>query len=201
MSLTRKMLKALGLEDDKIEQIIEAHTEVTDALKSQLTAAQDGAETLATVTKERDKLQAKITDLEAKAPDAAKVQADFDAYKATVESEKSNAQKATLFQQALAAAGVARESAQKALLKVVDLSTLKLTADGKLEGADGLITPLKADYADFFATTTENGVPPTTPPAGGGKGVTKEQYSKMNVTERAALAAKEPQTYAALKGE
>lgn len=201
MSLTRKFLKALGLEDEKVEQIIDAHTEVTDALKTQIKEAQDEAGSLADVTKERDSLKAKVADLEAKAPDAAKVQADFDAYKATVESEKSNAQKATLFQQALAAAGVARESAQKALLKVVDLSAVKLTKDGKLEGADGLITPLKTDYADFFATTTENGLPSTTPPAGGGKGVTKEQYAKMNVTERAALAANEPQTYAALKGE
>lgn len=200
MSLTRKFLKALGLEEAIVEQIIEAHTEVTDALKSQLTAAQDGAETLATVTKERDKLQAKITDLEAKAPDAAKVQADFDAYKAQVDGEKANAQKASLFVEALKGAGVARESAQKALLKVIDLSAAKLTADGKIDGVDALIAPLKTDYADFFSTTQTGGVPPVTPPVGGRPGTSKEQFSKMNVTERAAMAAKDPQAYAALKG-
>ena len=31
--LTRKMLKAMNIEDEKIEQIIEAHTETVDALK------------------------------------------------------------------------------------------------------------------------------------------------------------------------
>ena len=35
MSLTRKMLKAMGIEDEKIDQIIEAHTETVDALKEQ----------------------------------------------------------------------------------------------------------------------------------------------------------------------
>ena len=200
MSLTRKFLKALGMEENVIEQIIEAHTEVTDALKAQLKDAQDGAESLATVTKERDKLQAKITDLETKAPDAAKVQADFDAYKAQVTAEKENAQKAALLIDALKGAGVARESAQKALLKVIDLSSAKLTADGKLDGVDALIAPLKTDYADFFATTEQGGVPTANPPTGGKPGTSKEQFSKMNVTERAAIAAKDPQAYAALKG-
>ena len=200
MSLTRKMLKALGLEDDKIEQIIEAHTETVDALKQERDQAKTDTESLATVTKERDKLQSKITDLEAKAPDAAKVQAEFDAYKAQVDGEKANVQKATLFQQALVAAGVRIESAQKALLKTVDLSTVKLTADGKLDGVDALIAPLKTDYSDFFSTTQTDGVPATNPPTGGKLGTSKEQFSKMNVTERAAIAAKDPQAYAALKG-
>ena len=33
MSLTRKMLKAMGIEEEKIDQIIEAHSETVDALK------------------------------------------------------------------------------------------------------------------------------------------------------------------------
>ena len=32
MSLTRKMLKAMGIEEDKIEQIIEAHTETVSLM-------------------------------------------------------------------------------------------------------------------------------------------------------------------------
>ena len=33
MSLTRKMLRAMGIEDDKADQIIDAHAETVDALK------------------------------------------------------------------------------------------------------------------------------------------------------------------------
>ena len=34
MALSRKFLKSLGLEDEKIESIIEAHTESTEALNN-----------------------------------------------------------------------------------------------------------------------------------------------------------------------
>ena len=34
MSLTRKMLKAMGIEEEKIDQIIEAHSETVDSLKA-----------------------------------------------------------------------------------------------------------------------------------------------------------------------
>ena len=36
MALTRKMLKALDIEGDKADQIIEAHTDTVDGLKEQL---------------------------------------------------------------------------------------------------------------------------------------------------------------------
>lgn len=200
MSLTRKMLKALGLEDDKIEQIIEAHTEVTDALKSQLTAAQDSAESLATITTERDTLQAKIADLEAKAPDAAKVQAAFDAYKAQVDGEKANAQKATLLADALKAAGVVRDSAVKALLKVADVSTATVS-DGKLENAESIIAALKTEYPDFFAVTGTTGTPPVNPPSAGGTGMTSEAFKKLNLLAQMEYLKDHPSESKALLGK
>lgn len=38
MALSRKMLKAMGIEDEKIDQIIEAHSETVDSLKEQVSA-------------------------------------------------------------------------------------------------------------------------------------------------------------------
>ena len=35
MALTRKFLSALGIEEDKVDEIIKAHTETVDALKEQ----------------------------------------------------------------------------------------------------------------------------------------------------------------------
>ena len=53
MSLTRKMLKAMGIEEDKIEQIIEAHTDVTDSLKADRDKYKEDAENLLKVLKDR----------------------------------------------------------------------------------------------------------------------------------------------------
>lgn len=36
MALTRKMLKAMGIEDEKIDQIIDEHAESVNALKAKL---------------------------------------------------------------------------------------------------------------------------------------------------------------------
>ena len=44
MALTRKMLKAMGIEDEKIEQIIEEHVESIDGLKAERDRYKSGAE-------------------------------------------------------------------------------------------------------------------------------------------------------------
>ena len=58
MALTRKYLKAMGLEDDKIDQIIEAHTEVTTAIKADADRYKADAGKLAEVQAELDSLKA-----------------------------------------------------------------------------------------------------------------------------------------------
>jgi len=164
MAMTRKFLKALGIEDDKIDQIIEAHTDTINALKDERDTYKADAESLPAVAKERDKLQKDIDDLKAKAPDAAKVQAEFDAFKLTVEAEKANASKAVAVEAALKAAG-ANETAVKLMLKEIDLSTVEL--DGNtVKNADKVIEPIKAAYAGLFGTQQQQGVPPATPPKG-----------------------------------
>ena len=52
MAMTRKFLKAMGIEEEKIEQIIEAHTETVNALKEERDKFKGDAEKLPTVQKE-----------------------------------------------------------------------------------------------------------------------------------------------------
>ena len=56
MALTRKMLKAMSIEDEQIEQIIEAHAESTDALKASRDEYKAEAEKIPELQKEIDKL-------------------------------------------------------------------------------------------------------------------------------------------------
>ena len=62
MSLTRKMLKAMGIEEEKIDQIIEAHSETVDSLKADRDSYKEDAEKLKDVQKELDGLKAKGDD-------------------------------------------------------------------------------------------------------------------------------------------
>jgi len=72
MNLSRKFLKALGIEDEKIDNIIEAHMETVNALKEE----RDGYQTKA---KQLDDVQKQLDDLKAKGDDG---------YKAKYEDEK-----------------------------------------------------------------------------------------------------------------
>ena len=58
MALTRKLLKGMGLTDEQVDTIIEAHTDTVDGLKEQVKTYKADAEKLPNVQKELDDLKA-----------------------------------------------------------------------------------------------------------------------------------------------
>lgn len=162
MALTRKMLKAMGIEDEKIEQIIEEHTESTDALKQQRDEYKAKAEAKpATDPKPKDP---EPTD-EYKAKYDAEKKA-FEEYKAGIEAEKSEADKRAKYRELIKEAGVDAKRID-AVLKISDLSGVTVK-DGAIEGADKLVEGIKADFKEFIPVITTKGANVAKPPAGDG---------------------------------
>ena len=58
MALTRKLLKGMGLTDEQVDTIIEAHTDTVDGLKADVTRYKADAEKLPSVQKQLDDLKA-----------------------------------------------------------------------------------------------------------------------------------------------
>lgn len=58
MGLTRKLLKGMGLTDEQVDTIIEAHTDTVDGLKADVTRYKADAEKLPGVQKQLDDLKA-----------------------------------------------------------------------------------------------------------------------------------------------
>lgn len=58
MALTRKLLKGMGLTDEQVDTIIEAHTDTVDGLKADVTRYKADAEKLPGVQKQLDALKA-----------------------------------------------------------------------------------------------------------------------------------------------
>ena len=58
MALTRKLLKGMGLTDEQVDTIIEAHTDTVDGLKADVAKYRPDAERLQGVQKELDDLRA-----------------------------------------------------------------------------------------------------------------------------------------------
>ena len=197
MALTRKFLKALGIEDDKIDEIVAAHGETVTALKAEIDEAKQGASGLDAVTKERDRYKADMEALQKTSGDAAKVQAEYDAYKAQVEKDKTAAQKGAALDAVLKKAGVERESFRAQLRKGWDMDTVELE-DGKVKDEAALLSRIKADYPDFIGKASTEGTPPAAPPAGGGKTYTRDQLKGLSAEE---INANWGAVQAALKGE
>ena len=103
MALTRKLLAALGIEAEKIEEIISAHTETVDALKNERDQYKADAEKLPEVQKKLNEAEQAVKTYEDEGgKDRWKVKydavkEDFDNYKAQIEAEKVVIQKKDLF--------------------------------------------------------------------------------------------------------
>lgn len=186
MALTRKMLKAMGIEDEKIDQIIEEHTESTDALKQQRDEYKAKYEAKATASTEPKPKDPEPGD-EYKAKYDAEKKA-FEDYKANIAAEKAEADKRAKYRELIVKAGVDSKRVDS-VLKVSDLSEIKVK-DGAIEGADDLVKSIKEDWADFIPTTQKVGANAPNPPKNDG-GVKKlEDITKMQdpVARQEALA-------------
>ena len=190
MAITRKLLKSMGIEEDKIEQIIEAHTETVNGLKDERDTYKASADKLADVQKELDALKANSGDDWKSKYDTLKK--TFDDFKTeTVNREKSEKVKAA-YTELLKSANVDSKRID-AILKITDLSDKKLTEDGKLEGADELVNQIKSEWGAFIQTTGTKGSTVETPPKTTSTTMTKADIYAKDEHGRYKLSTQERQ--------
>lgn len=195
MSLTRKMLKAMGIEEEKIDQIIEAHTDTVDGLKSDLSKYKTDAEKLSDVQKELDELKAKGDDGWKEKHD--KLKGEFDAYKNDVEAKETHNKKVEAYKAILKDANLSEKGIEKAI-KYAEWDKIELGEDGKLKGANDHIKAVRDEWAEYVTTTTTTGAKTSTPPAnnGGKTGKTKEEIMAIrDPAARQAEIAKNPEVF------
>lgn len=195
MSLTRKMLKAMGIEEEKIDQIIEAHSETVDSLKADRDSYKEDAEKLKDVQKELDDLKAKGDDGWKEKHDALK--AEFDQYKNDVQAKETKAAKEAAYRSILKDANLSEKGIEKAI-KYAEWDKIELGEDGKLKGANDHIKAAREEWAEYVTTTTTTGAKTSTPPAnnGGKTGKTKEEIMAIrDPAVRQAEIAKNPEAF------
>lgn len=167
MALTRKFLSALGIEADKVDEIIAAHTEVTDALKAERDSFKADAEKLPAVQKELNDMKT-AAEKDGKDPFKIKYEAikeEFDQYKADVAAKATKTAKESAYRQLLKDAGVS-EKRIDAVLRVSDVDSIELDEKGKIKDADKLTDSVKTEWADFITKEGVKGADPATPPKG-----------------------------------
>ena len=195
MALTRKMLKAMGIEEEKIDQIIEAHSETVDSLKADRDNYKKDADQLKSVRDELDELKAKGDDGWKDKHD--KLKGEFDTYKKDVEAKETHSKKEAAYRTILKDAGLSEKGIKKAV-KYAEWDKIELEADGKLKGASDHIKSVKEEWAEYVTTTTTTGAKTSTPPAnnGGKTGKTKEEIMAIrDPAVRQAEIAKNPEAF------
>lgn len=191
MSLTRKMLKAMGIEEEKIDQIIEAHSETVDSLKADRDTYKEDAGKLKSVQKELDDLKAKGDDGWKDKHD--KLKGEFDTYKKDVEAKEAHAAKEAAYRNILKDANLSEKGIEKAI-KYAEWDKIELETDGKLKGASDHIKAVKEEWAEYVTTTTTTGAKTSTPPANnGGAKLTKADIYKKDDKGRYVMSTSERQ--------
>lgn len=191
MSLTRKMLKAMGIEEEKIDQIIEAHSETVDSLKADRDSYKEDAEKLKDVQKELDDLKAKGDDGWKEKHD--KLKDEFDTYKKDVEAKETHNKKVEAYKAILKDANLSEKGIEKAV-KYAEWDKIELNADGRVKGANDHIKAVREEWAEYVTTTTTTGAKTTTPPANtGGAKLTKADIYKKDERGHYVLSASERQ--------
>ena len=186
MALTRKLLKGMGLTDEQVETIIEAHTETTDGLKADVAKYKADAEKLPGVQKE-------LNDLKEASDGGYKEKYEkehkaFEDYKADQTKKETRQAKENAYRDFLKSVGVS-EKRIAAIIKVSDLDSIELDG-GKVKDPDKkLETSVKTEWADFIETSNTNGANTKNPPVNNPKG--GEDPSKMTMEEYIAYRNKQ----------
>jgi ribosomal protein L20A (L18A) len=183
MALSRKFLKAMGIEDEKIDQIIDAHSETVNALKDEIAEYKDSADKLTSTEKELAKLKKEAEEIEKKGekdPYKLKYEAmkeDFENFKKEISAKETKANKEKLYSELLKEAGVS-EKRIAAVLKVSDLDSIEIE-DGKIKDSAKLSKSIQEEWADFIVKTEEKGAKVPNPPSGSGKALTKDEIMSI----------------------
>ena len=182
MSLTRKLLKGMGLTDEQVDTIIEAHTDTVDGLKEQVKTYKADAEKLPNVQKELDDLKA--------AGDGGfkekfeKEHSDFENFKKTIQEKETKAAKESAAKAFFESKGITGNSLEIAMRgSSAEIAALDLDGE-KIKDYSALDALVNGTFKALVSTTTTKGAnipnPPVTTP---NKAYSADDIRKMSPAE------------------
>lgn len=175
MALTRKMLAAMEISEEKIGEIMNAHLATVNEIKDERDTLKADAAKLPAVEKElesaKEKLESyKSGDWENKYNT---LKSEYDTFKTDTETKAIKASKEAAYKQLLQDAGVS-DKRMATVIKAANINGvidgLKLDKDGKVENSAEITESVKSEWADFIVTKHEEGVDTPKPPANDGDG-------------------------------
>lgn len=204
MALTRKLLSSMGIEDDKADQIIEAHAETVNGLKDELDKAKADGPKVETLERQIADLRAELAEADKRIGDGdgykaeyEKVKQEFETFKAETEAKATRAVKEKAYRQILADAGISEhrlDFVTKYSAEAID--ALELDESGKPKDAAAALEAVKTEWGDFIAVNSTQGAKVPNPPSNtGGKG-----FEGMSLADKMKYANEHPEQAEAVLG-
>ena len=193
-SLSRKFLSGIGIEEDKIELILEKHQEVLGEIKDERDRLKEEAEKLPSVEKE-------LADLKEATKDGKEnsykvkyeaLKEDFETYKKDISEKEIHSKKESAYREWLKSAGVS-ERRLDSVLKVSPIDSLEFDDEGKVKDSENLSKTIKEEWSDFISTESTKGAQTANPPSSNGSSLfkTKEEIVKIKDTSERQKAWKD----------
>lgn len=190
MSLTRKALVAMGIDAEKIDQIIEMHTETVDAIKAERDSAKDEAKKFKADSERLAEVEKELGDFKAKEnqPDVYKekytaLKQEYEAYKGEITAKETKAAKSKAYRDMLKDIGIS-EKRLDSVMKVADLNSIELDETGAIKDVENLKASAKDEWSDFIVSSGTKGADTPTPPTNvSGNKMSKQEIMAIKDTE------------------
>ena len=189
MALSRNFLKALGLTEEQVNSIVEAHTETISGIKDELKTAREKADRLATVEKE-------LNDLKTANAGKPNYEELYNADHTALENLRSEitAKEARTAKEAAIGAffeknNIVGKQKKIAMMAIKgDIDGYEVDEAGNLKDTKPLETLIKEDFAGLVSTTKTEGANIAEPPANIGG----DAFDKLPLYEKMKFANEHP---------
>lgn len=189
MALSRKFLKAMGLTDEQVDSVVEAHRETVDGLQKSLTTAEEKAKRLDDVEKELDEIKARNSGAEDFKAKYENEHTAFEKYKSEIAAKETRTAKESAVKAYFEKNNIVGTNQAIALRGIKsELDGIELDEKGNIKDTASLDELIKGDYAGLISTTKTEGAHTSTPPNNTGGNT----FETMTLTEKMRYANEHP---------
>ena len=192
MALTRRALKAMGIEEEKVDEIIAMHTETVEGLKADIAKYKEDAEKLPTVQKELDALKAAGDGGLQERFDALK--REYDEFKGEVTAKETKTAKESAVRAYYESKGITGKALDIAMRgSAQEIDAIEMDGD-KIKDSSALDNLVSGVFSGLVSRVEVQGANTSNPPANNnGVSMTKADIYKKDDHGRYVLSAAERQ--------
>ena len=180
MALTRRALKAMGIDEEKVEEIIAMHTETVEGLKADIAKYKEDAEKLPTVQKELDALKAAGDGGLQERFDALK--REYDEFKGEVTAKEAKTAKESAVRAYYESKGITGKALDIAMRgSAQEIDAIEMDGD-KIKDSSALDNLVSGVFSGLVSRVEVQGANTSNPPTNSGVAKTKEQIMGIKDT-------------------